>query len=64
VNADPLLSWPTLSCWARLSLGTLLRLQASDPTFPPAIDVGGRVVFRRADVERWLASRAQASTSK
>ncbi|CAI8823731.1 helix-turn-helix transcriptional regulator [Methylocaldum szegediense] len=41
-----------------VSISTLDRLRATDPTFPQEFRLGKRAIgFLRADVERWLASK-------
>lgn len=59
--ADALLKIPTASEVSGLSVATIYRMAAADPTFPKLIKLGRRCTrIRAGDLTAWLAAQAGA----
>jgi predicted DNA-binding transcriptional regulator AlpA len=63
VHAKDLLSLKDLAGLTGLGVSTLERLRARGD-LPPAIVVCGKLLYRRADVESWLAEHTEAETAR
>jgi excisionase family DNA binding protein len=48
----------------RLSKRTLEKYRMTGIGGPPFVRIGGRVLYRRADLENWLAATLRRSTSE
>jgi len=48
----------------RLSKRTLEKYRMTGAGGPPFVRIGGRVIYRRADLEIWLAANIRHSTSE
>lgn len=62
---EPLMTLTDIAAAERRSERTIARWRARDPNFPRAAELpcGGRLLFRRTDVERWRARRDQRGGS-
>ena len=52
---------PDVAAYLNISRSTIYVLQAGDESFPKAVQLGPRAVgWRRAEIERWAATRPPA----